>query len=128
MARGIHVGTINLILCIAVSILGGCAASPPGSAGEELVRHRWILGEGKERQCRLTFSDHTLTLTAQGFGEEVSLSGDCFVQEQRITVLSEEYGTVCFDYSLRGDKLLLSFFGKNMTLVKQREEESIVQN
>ncbi len=109
----------SLIICIAVSVMGGCVPSPPESAGEELTRHHWELPQPSgARSCTLDFAQDRLTLTASGFGEDVNLTGECLVGDGTVTVLSEDFGTVSFDYELDGEKLLLRYCGRCMTLVK----------
>ena len=128
MQKKLMMSSLLLIICIAVSFLGGCTKAPPRKAGDELVRHRWIMEDQQNRRCTLTFTDGQLCFCAGGFGEEVEMKGDCFVQEKQMTVLSEEYGTVCFGYSLVGDRLELTFCGKSVTLKKQDKPENFVQN
>lgn len=119
-----------VLLCAAVMLgLPGCAEAPAHSAAEEIVRHCWSLGQtGSVRACRLSFDGDEIHFCAEGYGEPVELCGECFVSGSSITVLSETCGTVCFDYQLCGDKLILRCCGREVTLLKSDGQNDLVQN
>lgn len=122
--------TAAVLLCAVLMLLpGGCVQAPPQSAGQELARHSWGIEQpGAGRECTLDFSADSLTFSAKGFGEPVELSGYYYVSESDITVMSDTLGTVCFDYRLSGNKLILSYSGREVVLNKRDMQSSLVQN
>ena len=81
-------------------LLPGCTDSPPLSSAELFVKN------------------NSLTLEAELNGEKTSIKGECFIDNEHITVISDDYGTVVFDYKLNDDKLILEYYKKNITFIK----------
>lgn len=96
--------------------LSGCTTAPPQNAAEELCRYQWI---PKTAEGSLTFSEDTLSLSVQQGDNSVKLSGVYFADDDTLTVLSEDYGTVVMQYALVADQLRLTYFDKEAVFVKE---------
>ena len=100
-------------------LLPGCTDSPPLSSADELNLHRWsIFSDTDNISGILFFKNNSLTLEAELNGEKTSIKGECFIDNEHITVISDDYGTVVFDYKLNDDKLILEYYKKNITFIK----------
>ena len=104
------------LMALTFLVLSGCTtAAPPQNAAEELCRYEWI---PKTAEGRLTFSGGSLQLSVQQGENRIALNGVCFTDEDTLTVLSEQYGTVVMQYELAADQLHLTYFDKQATFVK----------
>lgn len=108
-----------LILFLFIIMSSSCSGAAPLTSNEEIKLHRWnIYSETDDISGFLTINKNELTLDAELSGEKISLNGESFIDDNRITVLSDEYGTVVFEYKLIDDKLTLVFYNKKLTFIK----------
>ncbi len=109
----------GIILALSVMSVTGCITAPPECPAQELVRHKWFPENktGMERG-ELLFCDDEMLLSAKMSGTEVRLRGEYLIDDKTITVMSEQYGTVCMDYDLSSEYLTLSYYGRSAKFVK----------
>lgn len=63
-----------------------------------------------------------MTLDLSDGENKLSLSGEYFADEKRLTFVTAEQTTIIFSYVLEGEKLLLTYGGKTMTFIKDDEK------
>ena len=91
------------LLCISF-ILSSCRNSPPISAKDEIALYEWTItdisgnthGSVSFRDGKINISDNIINFT-----------NECTVNENTITVNSQNYGTVIFNYTVSGNTLEL---------------------
>lgn len=110
----------SIILVLSVASAGGCITAPPRDPAQEIVMHKWS-PEGKEGETRgeLLFCDDEMLFSAKMSDTEVRLRGEYLIDDKTITVMSEQYGTVCMDYELSSEYLTLSYYGRSAKFVKK---------
>ena len=116
----------EIIAAITIILVGfsvACVSAPPRFPGEEIRLYEWVgldeKGAKNEALGHLSFSDNSLTPTAQRGQCSLCLEGECIIDDQKITVLSEEFGTVVMGYELSSEKLTLFYSEKSAVLVKK---------
>ena len=109
------------IICISSIIFTtACTASPPTTAAEEILRHDWhMLDSEGEEYATLTFDNDRFILEAEIYDSPLSLSGECFVDKETISVDTENFGTIIIRYKLSSDELTLTYFGKSVVFLKK---------
>ena len=105
------------MLLITVFLFSGtsCALAPPRSPAEEIALHSWYLSGQK---VRLSFEGDEMTIRSEGSDDRIYLKGKYFTDEDKLTVLSDDCGTVIMTYRLVADKLELTYAGRTAELVK----------
>lgn len=114
--------TITCLLLF-LSVTGaGCIAAPPDSPAEEVVRYKWRPSDEVNSAVRgeLLFNDDEILFAARLSDTEVRLRGEYLIDDNTITVMSEQYGTVCMDYELSSEYLTLTYYGKSARFVKDK--------
>ncbi len=117
--------SVRKILIIGIVLLNmilmcSCRRESPETAAQELAAHKWSLS-GEQGECSLTFDDDSLTLVGKmNDSETFDLKGKYFADDSRLTVVTEEYGTVDFDYVLENEKLKISCFGMEVVFLDDR--------
>ena len=105
------------VLC---SAAGGCVPSVPRSPCDEIRLYEWeICSDNRDDSGEISFKGDDLYMFADISGCKASVKGKCFIDNRQITVFAEGFDTLRFDYTLDGDKLLLSYFSKKLTFQKK---------
>ncbi len=109
------------IICISTALLScsACRTAPPVTAAGELAAHRWRV---QNLSGQLIFKEKNMTLDLSDGENKLSLSGEYFADEKRLTFVTAEQTTIIFSYVLEGEKLLLTYGGKTMTFIKDDEK------
>lgn len=114
---------ISMLAAVLVMMTGGCTVNaPPRSAADELRVHRWI---PKSAEGNLVFQDSTVQLSVQQGDNCIELCGEYFTDKDKLTVISDTYGTVVMYYELTADKLILKYFDKEAVFTKADEADSV---
>ena len=84
--------------------------------------HQWAVADASGKKLedggRLLFENGGCLLTADPSGTKVLLRGTCFCDDQTLTVLSEDCGTVQMSYRLSENTLALTFSGRTAYFIK----------
>ncbi len=107
---------VLLSVCMAF-MFSSCAKAPPISQSDEIMRYGWFMPDEK---MKVYFKGDEFIMEGVE-NSKLSLKGKCFTDENTITVVSESFGTVVFDYELSADKLRLSYFGRTAEFVKDTD-------
>lgn len=108
---------LSLIVCTAVLfITSSCRNAPPASAKDEITSYQWTFTDLSENtHGSLSFSDGKIKIS----DDIIDFCEDCAIDDNCITVCSQNYGTVIINYSLDGDDLQLEYLGKKISLKKK---------
>lgn len=110
------------VTALLVFFCQGCTAAPPDCPAVEIVRYKWRptddSGNKAASRGELVFCDDEILLAAKVSDTEVRLRGEYLIDDDTITVMSEQYGTVCMGYDLSSEYLTLTYFGKSARFVK----------
>ncbi|MBQ8133739.1 MAG: hypothetical protein IJ192_04960 [Clostridia bacterium] len=105
------------IVFLNMMLMCSCRKESPETAQQELAAHKWSLSS-EQGKYSLTFEDDSLTLAGKmSDSETFDLRGKYFADDSRLTVVTEEYGTVDFDYVLENEKLKISCFGMEVVFL-----------
>lgn len=113
-----------VLAIILVITLCACTVSPPNSASEELVRYSWrlksenddnnIVGKGT-----LSFENGNIHFNiVKPDKSELKLNEYYEIDDEKIIVVSENYGTLTFKYKLYGNELELSYNDSALRFIK----------
>lgn len=121
--KNLHYNAIYLLsLCICL-LMAGCVNAPPLDASEEIKRYEWVRtdenGAKNETSGHLAFSGSSLSLTSSYGESRLDLNGECIVENDTITVITDDFGSVVMEYELSSEKLTLKYAGKTAKFVKK---------
>lgn len=104
-----------------ILLLSSCTPAPPTSSANELVSHKWILVDSFDKsKGSLSFSDGRILFDAQIDENTVfKLNEEYIIDEEKITVASENYGILVISYKISGNRLSLSYTGNKIILKKE---------
>lgn len=107
---------IAFILAIILIItLCSCTVSPPDSAAEELVLYSWKLksendDNNKNGNGTLNFENGNIILNVNKPDKsELKLNEHYEIDNEKIIIVSEDYGNLTFKYRLYGNELEFSY-------------------
>lgn len=105
-----------IILCIAgLFSLTSCRIASPETPAQELASHRW---EPLRLSGELSFDDSVMNLSVNDGESKIDLSGEYYADDNKLTVMTPDSTTFVFNYTLEGEKLLLTYAGRTMELKK----------
>lgn len=111
-----------ILASILIIILCGCAVSPPDSAAEEIVLYSWRLksdDNNKESSGTLSFENRNIILNIKKTDKsELKLNEYYEIDNEKIIIVSEDYGNIVFKYKLYGNELELSYDGSALKFIK----------
>ena len=117
-----------------IIMLCGCRQASPETKAGELAAHRWEMADTSV-SGRIDIDGDIFTLSGVAEGtENVSLSGKYFADDETITVETEDQGTVRLSYDINNEKLILTYYGNELTFFRAEEDKedqslaSVVQN
>lgn len=113
---------IFLMMLFSLFCLSSCSlqSAPPESIHEELISHQWCIKNNHVKTGELEFlSENQIKLTADIGSETMDLEGTCFINDQKISVISDDWGELSFSYRLEREYLYLQFFDKEIVLEKE---------
>ena len=110
---------VSLILSAAVLLFfSSCRSASPETAAEELCSADRQTADGS---CCLSFSDGSASFTAKRSGEALNISGEYFADEQKLSIVTKDCGTVSFSYRFQDGRLFLEYSGLEICLDKKAE-------
>lgn len=116
---------VAIVLAILLAVLlCGCTESPPNSAVDELIKYSWSLkGENddnnKKSSGRLNFENGKIILNiVKPDKTELKLNEYYEADDEKIIIISENYGNLTFEYKLYGDELELFFNNSSLSFIK----------
>ena len=97
-------------------LLSSCRNSPPVSAKDEIALYEWTITDvsGNSHGC-VSFPDGKIKIS----DELIDFTGDCTIDENCITVNSENDGVINISYTIYGDTLELEYLGKKISTKKK---------
>lgn len=111
-----------ILASILIIILCGCTVSPPDSAAEEIVLYLWKLksdDNSKESRGTLSFENRNIILNVKKTDKsELKLNEYYEIDNEKIIIVSEDYGNIVFKYKLYGNELELSYDGSALRFIK----------
>ncbi len=108
------------LLCSLIIGGTGCTQAPPGDCADELVRNEWLILDSTEKEKgKLYFNNNNVIFDADVSGKRFHMNEQCIVDTKKLTVTSENFGTFTVDYKIDGNQLLLTYFGKEISLRKK---------
>ncbi len=115
--------SIIAIFISACCFLGGCGSipSPPESCREELSLHNWKTEQSDP--LTLAFEGEILSIRFQTGGDELEISGRFNADDESITLYSADCGILVFPYRLENGKLILTYCGKELSLIKDHKDQ-----
>ena len=107
---------IAFILSImTVVMLSSCRAVSPDTPSQELSAHRW---EAVKISGTLSFDDARMVFRASDGERKITLDGEYYADDEKLTLVTNDCNTIVFRYALKGDTLYLTYGGKTMELKK----------
>ena len=97
-------------------LLSSCRDSPPASAKDEITSYEWTITDvSGNTHGYVSFPDGKIKIS----DDLIDFTGDCTIDENCITVNSENYGVVNISYTIDGDTLELEYLGKKISTKKK---------
>ena len=111
-----------ILASILIISLCGCTVSPPDSAAEEIVLYSWKLksdDNSQESRGKLSFENRHIILNVKKTDKsELKLNEYYEIDNDKIIIVSEDYGNIVFKYKLYGNELELSYDGSALRFIK----------
>lgn len=113
-----------ILAIIFIITLCGCTVSPPDSAAEEIVLYSWKLksesdDNNKESNGTLSFENGNIILNVKKPDKsELKLNEHYEIDNEKIIIVSENYGNLTFKYKLYGNELELSYNDSALRFIK----------
>ena len=110
------------IFCL-VFVLCSCVAAPPSDCRDELIMHKWVIYDNFEKEkCSLCFENERMKLKARIDDNTVfDFDEEYIADTEKITVISDDYGTINIKYTIKNDKLILTYIDKEITFKKENK-------
>ncbi len=113
-----------ILAIILVTILCSCTVSPPDSAAEEIVLYSWKLKNesdynNKESNGTLNFENGNIIFNiSKPDKSKLNLNEHYEIDNEKIIIVSENYGKLIFKYKLYGNELELSYNNSALRFIK----------
>lgn len=116
--------TAFILAIFLIVLLCGCTDSPPNSAAEELVRYSWRLksendDNNKKSKGTLSFENGKMLFDiVKPDKSKFKINEYYEVDNEKIIIVSENYGNLSFEYKLYGDELELFYNNSSLCFIK----------
>ncbi len=107
----------SILLCTSILLItSSCKNTPPSSPKDELPLYQWTITDiSGNSHGTVSFSNGKIIIS----DNLLDFTENCIIDDNCITVNSQAYGIIQFNYTLQGNSLELSFLGKNIFLEKK---------
>ena len=110
-----------MVAVVLVSVFCSCTAAPPSNCRDELIMHKWVIYDSFEKEkCTLSFADGRMMISAEiGDNSVFEFNEEYIADNEKITIISENYGVLNIGYKIKNDSLVLTYIDKEITFKKK---------
>ena len=114
----------SICIMFCVLSLSGCTLrrASPESAAMELDSRDRISADGK---ASLSFDGGNAAFTAETTDGTLTICGEYFADDEKLTIVSDQWGTMVFPYRFEKGRLVLSYEGRELLLDKKSQEQEV---
>lgn len=113
---------LYIILCFICLFCTACTQAPPENCTDELIRNTWVVTDSANKEHgSLLFNNGRIIFNVNLSGENFYMNEEYIIDEKKITISSENFGVFSFNYKIDGNNLILTYYGRQMSLTKKNK-------